>query len=186
MPEWLSVALKEWSAVVQALRDGRQTLLLRKGGIHDSGGEFELEHTRFLLFPTYVHQSPDMIAPDQRHRLEPRSVEPSQITLDTAGQVVQVLPVSSRQKLQNLEAFHIWSGSFLDKRLAYKPERPLLLLVVRAFALARPVTIENSPAYAGCKSWVPLETPIDATGAPAIDDDTFQRAWAAIRARVAQ
>ena len=31
----MTTALKEWSAVVHALLDGRQTVLLRKGGIHE-------------------------------------------------------------------------------------------------------------------------------------------------------
>src|SRR5687768_3845167 len=44
----LHVALKEWATVCTALETGRQILLLRKGGIHETGGQFELEHSRFL------------------------------------------------------------------------------------------------------------------------------------------
>ena len=34
----------------------RQAILLRKGGSAEAGGELRVEHTRFWLFPTYVHQ----------------------------------------------------------------------------------------------------------------------------------
>ena len=39
-------ALKEWSAAVRALLDGRQTVLLRKGGIHEK--RFAITASRFL------------------------------------------------------------------------------------------------------------------------------------------
>lgn len=42
-------ALKEWSAAVHALLDGRQTVLLRKGGIGEK--RFEVAAHEFLLFP---------------------------------------------------------------------------------------------------------------------------------------
>jgi hypothetical protein len=53
----LSIALKEWATLCRALETGRQIILLRKGGIYESAGEFEVEHRRFLLFPTYLHQN---------------------------------------------------------------------------------------------------------------------------------
>ena len=47
------LALKEWAAVVHALLDGRQTVLLRKGGIHEK--RFSLRGSRFVVFPTVAH-----------------------------------------------------------------------------------------------------------------------------------
>src|SRR3989442_15841755 len=51
-----TLALKEWAVVVHALGIGKQTLLLRKGGLHERHGRFATEPTEFFLFPTYVHQ----------------------------------------------------------------------------------------------------------------------------------
>ena len=48
-------------------------------------------------------------------------------------------------------------------------------MLVRAYRLPEPVTVANTPAYAGCKSWVPLEAPIDTSGAvPIIGDSQFE------------
>ena len=49
IPPSLSFALKEWAAVCQALSTGRQIVLLRKGGIHEAAGEFELDHRQFVF-----------------------------------------------------------------------------------------------------------------------------------------
>src|SRR5437870_481809 len=66
----LKHALKEWAVISKALAEGRQALILRKGGIAESTGEFQLEHTRFWLFPTYVHQQRTGIKPEALPLLE--------------------------------------------------------------------------------------------------------------------
>ena len=56
-------------------------------------------------------------------------------------------------------------------RFGYRPENPLYLLLVRAYAMPQPIMIENTIAYAGCKSWVPLDQEIPTGGAIAVLDD---------------
>ena len=57
-------AFKEWAVICRALAEGRQAIILRKGGIAELSGDFTLEHTRFWLYPTYVHQQATGIHPD--------------------------------------------------------------------------------------------------------------------------
>ena len=64
-----NVALKEWAAVLKALEEGKQTILLKKGGIAEEGGQFKPEHPEFFLYPTFEHQTPEDIKPDWRPRL---------------------------------------------------------------------------------------------------------------------
>src|SRR5712692_5174517 len=66
----LKHAFKEWALICQALAEGRQALILRKGGIAESTGDFQLEQTRFWLFPTYVHQQRAGIKPEALPVLE--------------------------------------------------------------------------------------------------------------------
>ena len=85
-----------------------------------------------------------------------------------------------------IEDEHIWTSPLLDMRFGYRPENPLYLLLVRAFRLPDPATVENTPAYAGCKSWVPLEEPISTAGAtPALDDASYAKRVEAIKAIMA-
>ncbi|HVT90417.1 MAG TPA: DUF1802 family protein [Tepidisphaeraceae bacterium] len=183
--ESLDVALKEWNVVCQALGTGRQIILLRKGGIHESSSGFELEHVRFLLFPTYLHQNLKMLKPDVQADFEPHSSEPARITLSFAAEVTDIIRLKYRSQIDVLDSEHIWTSPLIDMRFNYKPENPLYLLIVRAYRLAQHVTVDNTPEYAGCKSWVPLETQIDVAGAtPAMDDMSFKRRQRAIASQL--
>ena len=51
LPDICQIALKEWAVTVQALAQGQQILLLRKGGIHESSQDFRVIHPEFLLYP---------------------------------------------------------------------------------------------------------------------------------------
>ena len=53
LPPDSSLALKEWSVAVNALREGKQILILRKGGVHRDDNQFRVVHPEFLLFPTF-------------------------------------------------------------------------------------------------------------------------------------
>ncbi|MGA2501377.1 MAG: DUF1802 family protein [Tepidisphaeraceae bacterium] len=185
-PSSLNVALKEWASVCDALETGRQILLLRKGGIHESAGEFALEHPQFLLFPTYLHQNIRMLKPSEHAAFVPMSAEPDKITLAALGVATDIVRVGSRRQMDALDAEHIWARPLIDMRFAYRPENPLYLLLVRAYLLSRPVTIDNTPDYAGCKSWVPLTQAIDAHDAAAVlPDADYERRKGAIMERIA-
>src|SRR5262249_6242277 len=66
----LKHAFKEWAVICRALAEGRQALILRKGGIEEPGGEFRLASRRFWLYPTYVHQQGTAIKPEAMPLLE--------------------------------------------------------------------------------------------------------------------
>jgi hypothetical protein len=181
----LSVALKEWASVCRALETGRQMLLLRKGGIYESAGEFEVEHPRFLLFPTYLHQKLTMLKPEAHGDFQPMSAEPSQIRISAAGEVTDIIELKSRAVMDSLDAEHVWLPPLIDMRFNYRPENPLYLLLVRAYRLSESVTVENTPAYAGCKSWVPLDHAIATTNAvPVLTDADYDARRRGIAAKV--
>src|SRR3954447_15542724 len=71
----LKHALKEWAAVCKALAEGRQALLLRKGGIAEPGGDFVVQHSRFWLLPTYVHQQREGLQPEAHPLLDQAEAE---------------------------------------------------------------------------------------------------------------
>ena len=68
-------AFKEWAVICQALAEGRQSVVLRKGGIAEKTDEFQVEHTRFWLYPTYVHQQRDGVTADALPLLEQAEAE---------------------------------------------------------------------------------------------------------------
>ena len=70
----MPIAFKEWAVTVRALAEGEQLLTLRKGGVHEPNKQFELEHNRFFLYPTFDHQRSDLVRashqPEMRRALE--------------------------------------------------------------------------------------------------------------------
>lgn len=181
LPPQLNVALKEWASVCSALEEARQVILLRKGGILEAIGGFELEHPQFFLFPTYLHQSAQMLREPERKRLVALNEEPAQITLSSAAAVTDIIRLRDRAQMDRLEGEHIWTPPLIDMRFSYRPQNPLYLLVLRVYRLAERITIQNTPQYAGCKSWVPLEQSFSTAGAASVLDDA---AYAARRARI--
>ena len=175
----LDIALKEWAVVCDLLVEGRLAVLLRKGGILEAGGPgmFELEHPRFALFPSWAHQRPLMIKESVRDRVQVLQ-EPEQITVLGIGEAARIWAVSDRGWFDALDDLHCWTPAQVDMRFNYKPQNPLYLIAVRVRRLAEPRTVVNDPAYAGCRSWVPLlkEDRVDDAGAiPVLDDETFAK-----------
>ena len=62
-------ALKEWATIVKALENGKQTIILRKGGILETASGFEIIAKKFLLFPTWEHQEIKHVKPEYHNLL---------------------------------------------------------------------------------------------------------------------
>jgi hypothetical protein len=174
----IDVALKEWAVICDLLIAGEQAILLRKGGIAESGGpgRFRLEVPRFALFPAWLHQLPARIKPRWRERVKSNGEEPAEIVIQGIAVADRVWQVPSRESLDALDELHAWEPEQLDVRWNYKPNQPLYLLAVRVYRLTAPRTIANNPRYAGCRSWVELDAAdaIDDAGAsPVISDEAF-------------
>ncbi len=183
------IALKEWAVVGKALGQGRQVILLRKGGIKEEEGEFRLRHGEFFLFPTFEHQHRDYLRPEFvpyfQASVAEQSVSGEEIVFSCLATVNGIEVVSDLDKLRRLSAYHIWNDTYVEMRYRYKPETPLYLLLVRAYRM-QPVRIEARPAYRGCKSWVELDSEVEARGIEEVlSDEEFDRKCLEIRALLA-
>lgn len=179
----MNTALKEWASVCDLLAQGRCTLLLRKGGVHETTGpgRFCLEHERFAFFPAWEHEKLDWLKPALRPDRGPIAVEPKEIVFRGWGEVAGIWPVPTRAALDLLDDLHPWLPPQIDMRFDYKPDRPVYALLVRAHRFAQPVVRANDAAFAGCRSWVPLGELDTAGSVAAMDDASFE----AVRERVA-
>jgi hypothetical protein len=152
-----TAALKEWSAVVHALLDGRQRVLLRKGGIGEK--RFELAAREFLLFPTVAHSHAERVRPEHQDLLAPAAADTADdhILVRAAAKVIAAQEVNRPDGLSAIEDLHIWTAeSVRADRLDFRPKHKLAVLVVSVIPLAEPVRIARAPEYGGCTSWVQL------------------------------
>lgn len=157
-------ALKEWAIVTEALRQGTQTILLRKGGIAEGPGGFRIEHSEFWLYPTQFHQSDDHIRVEVAEQLPSVPVPPmGQIPLDVYAVVREVEYAESEEVVLRRVPEQILSEQTVRDRFHYR-KPGLFVVTVEVFVRASPHWLEERPQYAGCHSWVPLETELDTEG----------------------
>jgi hypothetical protein len=155
-------ALKEWQVAVQALEQGEQTLLLRKGGIRETGGKFAVEHEQVLLYPTYEHQQPRFLKPEYADRVEPIPAgwRPENVRIGSWAVITEIFQVTNAERVADLSLYHIWTAEFIADRLKWKPSQPLYVLLLRTYRLNQPQLIDFTPEYGGCRSWIDLLSPI--------------------------
>jgi hypothetical protein len=173
----LKHALKEWAVICRALAEGRQALLLRKGGIAEDGGSFQLEHTRFWLYPTYVHQQRTGIREDALPLLEQVEAErpPTGVVRLTHFAEVSsgVYHVHDLPGALILSGLHLWSLEMVRSRFAYRTPG-LFVVPVRVYRAAQAFELPESPAYAGCRSWVELDKELPDEGTPVLTAEAFR------------
>jgi len=169
------VALKEWAAIEDALASGRPSVLVRKGGIYEKRGGFEVEHRGFWIFPTGWHQNEHELAPAFRGHLgETPRFAPDTIPLRVWCAVEEAWRVEDLDALQRLGDLQPFAPDTLKSRFEYRGRPYLHVVLVRAHVLPEPRAIPNTAAYDGCVSWVKLETAISAEKArPVLPDDGF-------------
>lgn len=173
----LQQALKEWAVICRALAEGRQALLLRKGGISEPTGEFEVEHRRFWLFPTYVHQQKDGIVPEAGSLLEQAEADrPPQgvVRLTHFAEAVESYQVHDLAALEKLAGLHIWSPQTVRARFDYR-HPGLYVILVRVYRSPQTFDLSDTAEYAGCRSWVELERALPCEGAtPVLEEKEFE------------
>ena len=174
----LTAGLQEWAAACQALGDGRLTLLIRKGGIHErAGGLFVPEHERFVLMPTHLHQDSARVTAAYTADVEANRVPlvPGKIRIELWAEVVRTWRCTDLDGVLALGSELMWTPTEVAKRFAYRDQPWLYVLMLRVYRLPTPVLIPDDPAYAGCRSWLTLASPIDPSGSvPVMDVGRFE------------
>ncbi|GAF73216.1 unnamed protein product, partial [marine sediment metagenome] len=169
-------ALKEWAVVCEALATGQQTLLLRKGGIAEQSGRFQVEQPEFWLFPTRFHQSDEELTPHAAPLLEvARQAQPPDgvVRLSLYAAVGAVRYLDEEALLSGLVRQHILSHQTTLDRFHYR-KPGLFVLLMRIWKRPQPIEIPDLPHYAGCHSWVELPAELATEGLqPVLSDAEF-------------
>jgi hypothetical protein len=183
-------AFKEWEGIVEALGQGAQIILLRKGGISEGRSGFQARNRKFWLFPTRYHQQREKTKLELRRYLAPAGQNEKEITLTYFAEVTDAIYLSSWDQVARLDDVHFWGEEILRERFSYQ-DRPgmeagLHLLIVRVHRINLPHRLAPAPEYEGCKSWI--DVPVDWThdiAAPVIRTEEFATLRSRILAAVA-
>jgi hypothetical protein len=184
LPTQCNIGFKEWAAIGEALAAGRQTIILRKGGIHEGRAGFRVDHREFWLYPTHFHQAAENLTPDAAEcvaRATARQQQPGVVPLQHLALVREVHELATEETTLQFAGLHVWSEATVRQRFHYR--RPgLFLLVARIYSRENAVCVDESAEMAGCKSWVNLPQPIATMGLlPVLSDVQFGAAVTAVR-----
>jgi hypothetical protein len=181
------LALKEWAVVEAALAEGRQSILVRAGGVADPAGRFGFPRRRFWIFPTRFHEAPDSLVATARDLVEKATAEAAADgasacrRLSLLADLVAVAWVADPDAVRRLTGLHVFSEETVAKRFAYR-EPGLAVALLRVWRRTPPHRIVETPAMAGCHSWVELPEALACDPAePVLGDAAFERireAWA--------
>ena len=172
-----AIAFKEWAVVVDALGRGTQSVILRKGGISERRGEFQVEHQQFWLFPTRFHEAEDSVVPGSRSDLRQiaASAPTGIVEISLLAVTDTVVRVASLESLQRLRGRHIWNDHVLEQRFHFGREPGLHAILARIYRRTATVRIPLLESYGGCKSWIELAEPIAGDLTPVLDDAAFDQ-----------
>lgn len=158
----MQTAFKEWAVIVEALGQGEQIVILRKGGIAEGRGGFRAEHERFWLFPTRFHQQSEGVVPAASDRFETLTFPPESILrIEYAAEVVEAHQLESLEAAKQLQGQHIWRNEVIAERFDWGRDHGIYAMAVRVRRLVVPVEMPMLEGYGGCKSWIELVPEMD-------------------------
>jgi hypothetical protein len=171
-----TLALKEWGAVAHALLQGRQTVLLRKGGMHERAFALPGEGG-FVIYPTIEHSHRERVRAEHADLLPLGEADVGEraFTVRCGAEIAGVVPVARPAGLADISDLHIWTDASVRRdRVEFRPRHPLQALVVAAVELTEPVVLTRVEAHAGCRSWVELPLAWTGAGRRALSDERLQ------------
>ncbi len=173
----MQIAFKEWAVIVDALGSGEQIIILRKGGISEGLGGFQIEHERFLLFPTLFHQQRESVlsAAQRRYDVIAPGLTADTLRLEYFAEVVDWKFINSLADAQRLDGQHVWREEVIRERFDWGKTKSIYAMAVRVFRLPHAVELPMRPEYGGCKSWIDLGEAVATSGAqPVLEEAAFQ------------
>ena len=172
-----SAGFKEWSLVCDALGRGRQSVILRKGGIAEGRGGFSFRHREFFLFPTFFHEQIAKVRIGAADIPAPGST----IAIRWYARVDRALRINSLAIAEALAPLHILSAEVVRERFGYKGDG-LNVAFDRVFEISPVWVLQNENRFAGCRSWIDLPVPPEMKMRAVLDDSAHTK----LRARFEQ
>jgi hypothetical protein len=170
---------KEWQVVCEALASGRQSVLLRKGGIHEGRQGFSFAHRSFFLFPTRFHAIADQVR-EGEVKVMPEWTPGEMIQITHHVEAEWAITLTDWEKVCGLESLHIYSEQILRDRFDWEGKGmtsgSIHLALVRVLELSTPWEFPYEPKYGGCRSWLELPEPPVAwreSARPVLDEAAF-------------
>jgi hypothetical protein len=158
----MSIAFKEWQVICDALATGRQSILLRKGGIHEGREGFSFAHRSFHLFPTKFHAQADHVREGEFTPEKEWQVGDA-FSITHHAEALFAVTLTDWAQVEALQPYHIYTEETLRERFDWEGKGmasgSIHLALVRISRLQPSLELTYDTRFGGCRSWV--EVPDD-------------------------
>jgi restriction system protein len=155
-------AVKEWAAVIEALGQGKQTLLIRTS---------PPPVNEFMLYPTLGRGQTLKPEYDALRQAADRLIKPDQVHIEYFCRVTDTLRISL-EKCLRLDKYFVWSSEHVEKYLTQGRGGTACVWLVRAFKLPSVLVIPRT--VGGNLSWYNHKEDVSTAGAvPVLNESDF-------------
>lgn len=159
----ITKCINEWNATIEALGQGKQTILIRK---------YNTTLKEFLLYPTVSYANKDNVLDSFQDKefvkdnLLPNG-ENRTYEVKYFARVEEVVEKSSA-RIGAFNKFHIWTREHVKNYLGRSPAK---IWILRVYKLDQPQKLKrsNGMLYAN------VESPVKLEGSPVIPDEDFEK-----------
>lgn len=154
------IAFKEWDIVCKALEEGRQSLILRKGGIHEGREGFSFAHDEFVLFPTRFHAQGDYVKIPEVVT-KPEWEVGDEVIINSKVRVEKAVTLTDWDEVALLADQHIWTEETIRDRFFWEGKGmasgSIHVAYVEVEKLKDSVRFNYANKHKGCRSWVEID-----------------------------
>lgn len=177
---------KEWQIICEALHAGEQSVILRKGGIHEGKEGFSFGSIEeFYLFPTRFHAQGEQVTQEGEFMPGKEWQDGDAVVFDTYCKVVNTYELTEWEQVEALAPYHIWSESCIRERFDWEGKGmaagKIHLALLRVYRVDEPHSVDYSKRLGGCRSWVELGELEPPRGiCPTLTDEQFNTVVASL------
>ncbi len=172
-----TTGFKEWQVVCDALASGKQSIILRKGGIHEGREGFSFAHDSFYLFPTRFHAQAEHVREGCVQALAEWQVGDT-VHITHRAEALHAVTLTDWQKVAALAPFHILTEATVRERFDWQGKGmssgSIHVALVRVFKLNKPWELTYTSAFGGCRSWIKLPPVPNTDQSPVIASEKFE------------
>jgi len=150
----MTAAFKEWAIICEALGSGRQSVIVRKGGIAEGREGFSFRNREFFLFPTWFHEQVASTKLPAETAIPQQSED--EIEIAYAATIERTAVLTDLEQVHRLASMHLWRDSVIEERFRYDEAPGVHVAFVRVFRLDPPRRLPMEKRFGGCRSWVEL------------------------------
>lgn len=156
-PSWQPVAFKEWQLVCDVLAAGKQSILLRKGGIAEGKKGFQWKHDDFFFMPTHFHEQADQLKEDENGNVRELVGDVGETVCFSLFARTQCTGrLTKWEDVERLNVFHIWKPETVRARFDWGDEPGISWAQVEVWKLREPWVLKTRQQFGGCRSWIDL------------------------------